>query len=353
MPETFLHYKENRLLLLEYWLKKSRYAQVFMSSAVCRYSLRRVSALLNTEAGHDFTHSGSVNVCPLVLWFFCLTAFNSVKQCSLSADWSSPGRHGNVSWTEPRAWWTASCQIIVLKFNNQTTDRRRGFYISVKDWWRLWNDSTKPETFRWTDERLLTKFHKMADILHKFLFWWVEDVFADLLILSCCLIVWRFDGCCTCFSVLILCLEIWTPPPAGPGLYEFMDLCDMYETSSSYNQNIISLCRRVLTLKQSISVFKVKTIRDARYIYIWLINMFCSVSNHVLMYALCNNVWNYSCWLYKPKNSICTLWYSSWRYAPLQLFDSLINKEVKKKREQVLTLTTPEPFFCSSYKLIF
>lgn len=31
------------------------------------------------------------------------------------------------------------------------------------------------------------------------------------------------------------------------------------------------------------------------------------------------------------------------------LSDPPINKELKKKREEVLTLTTPEPFFCSSY----
>lgn len=132
MPET--HDKENRFLLLKYWLKKSRYDHVMSSSVVCRSSLRHVSALLNTEAGHDFRHSGSVNVCLWVLLFFQLTAFNSVEQFSLSADWSSPGRHGNVSWTEPRAWRTASCQIIVFKFNNQTSHHRRGFYISVKDW---------------------------------------------------------------------------------------------------------------------------------------------------------------------------------------------------------------------------
>lgn len=183
---------------------------------------------MNTEAGNDFRHSGSVNVCPLVLWFFRLTAFNSVEQFSLSADWSSPGRHGNVSWTEPRAWRTASCQIIVLKFNNQTSHHRRGFYISVKDWCSVtWLNKT------WNilvNRRAFVNF--VSDILYNtFLFWWVVDVFvSDLLILLCCLIVWRFDGCYTCFSVLIRCLEMWTAPPAGPGLYEFMDLCDMYET---------------------------------------------------------------------------------------------------------------------------
>lgn len=182
---------------------------------------------MNTEAGNNFRHSGSVNVCPLVLWFFRLTAFNSVEQFSLSADWSSPGRHGNVSWTEPRAWRTASCQIIVFKFNNQTSHHRWGFYISVKDWcsvkWlnKTWNILVNRRAIHLFQIYYIIRFYSDES--------WIIFV-SDLLILLCCLIVWRFDGCYTCFSVLIRCLEMWTAPPAGPGLYEFMDLCDMYET---------------------------------------------------------------------------------------------------------------------------
>lgn len=182
---------------------------------------------MNTEAGNNFRHSGSVNVCPLVLWFFRLTAFNSVEQFSLSADWSSPGRHGNVSWTEPRAWRTASCQIIVFKFNNQTSHHRWGFYISVKDWcsvtWlnNTWKILVNRRAIHLFQIYYIIRFYSDES--------WIIFV-SDLLILLCCLIVWRFDGCYTCFSVLIRCLEMWTAPPAGPGLYEFMDLCDMYET---------------------------------------------------------------------------------------------------------------------------
>lgn len=156
---------------------------------------------MNTEAGNNFRHSGSVNVCPLVLWFFRLTAFNSVEQFSLSADWSSPGRHGNVSWTEPRAWRTASCQIIVFKFNNQTSHHRWGFYISVKDWCSVtWLNKT------WNvlvNRRAFVNF--VSDILYNtFLFWWVVDHFcqwfADFVVLLDSLMIWWMLYWFFCFN---------------------------------------------------------------------------------------------------------------------------------------------------------
>lgn len=87
----------------------------------------------------------------------------------------------------------------------------------------LWNDWT-PETFWWTDEQEVCSLCLIRwQMCYVMIIYSDESCMflsSDLQILLCCLMVWRFDGCWTCFSVLIWCVEMWTPPPAGPDLYE-------------------------------------------------------------------------------------------------------------------------------------